>query len=216
MTEAEYLRLTRAGYDVTAAAYAEQFHHHLRNKPLDRAALAGFAGLVGRGVVADIGCGTGATTAMLHDFGLDVLGIDLSPNMIAEARRLNPALEFRVGSMTALDLDDASVDAVCAWYSIIHVPDDSLPQAFSEFTRVLRPGGNALLAFQVGDQPRELAEAFGECISLTFHRRRPDAVATLIGAAGLTPYAQLVREPDDDGLESTPQAYLIGRKRSLN
>jgi predicted TPR repeat methyltransferase len=118
MTEAGFLRRTRDGYDVTAAAYADRFHDHLDDKPLDRAVLAGFAGLVGRGggkLVIDLGCGTGATTATLHDFGLDVLGIDLSPRMIDEAQRLNPALTFRVGTMTALDLDGASVDAVCAW-----------------------------------------------------------------------------------------------------
>ena len=55
-----------------------------------------FAGLAGTGVVVDIGCGTGATTAMLHDFGLDVIGIDLSPNMIAEARRLSTGLRFEL------------------------------------------------------------------------------------------------------------------------
>jgi SAM-dependent methyltransferase len=205
----DFLQCTRAGYDLTAAAYAERFHHHLRDKPLDRAMLSGFAGLVGTGVVVDIGCGTGATTAMLHDFGLDVVGIDLSPNMIAEARRLNPGLRFDVGSMTALDVEDASVEAVCAWYSIIHVPDDSLPQVFSEFARVLRPGGRLLLAFQVGEEPRELDQAFGERVGLTFYRRRPQRVAELLNQAGLKPYAQMVREPDDDGLESTPQAYLI-------
>lgn len=207
------MRHTRDGYDLTASAYAERFHNHLHDKPLDLAMLSGFAGLIGGGgVLTDIGCGTGATTAMFARFGLDVLGIDLSPNMIAEARRINPDLEFRVGSMTSLDLDDASVDAVCAWYSTIHLPDESLPQAFSEFERILRPGGQLLLAFQVGDQPRILTEAFGQDVALTFYRRRPAAVAEMLTAAGLKLYAQLVREADDDGLESTPQAYLIARK----
>jgi hypothetical protein len=116
--------------------------------------------------------------------------------------------------MTLLDLDDTSVDAVCAWYSIIHVPDESLPQVFSEFARVLRLGGWALLAFQVGGQPRTFNEMFGEQVALTFYRREPDAVTALLREAGLTLHARLVSGPDDDGLESTPQAYLIGRKRS--
>ena len=61
MIEAEYLRRTRAGYDVTAAAYAAQFHGHLNDKPLDLAMLSGFAGLVRRNgaeTLADVGCGT--------------------------------------------------------------------------------------------------------------------------------------------------------------
>jgi ubiquinone/menaquinone biosynthesis C-methylase UbiE len=214
VAEADYMRRTRDGYDLTAAAYAERFHHHLRDKPLDRAIIGGFAGLVGQTgnrPIADVGCGTGATTAMFGEFGVDAVGIDLSPNMIAEARRRNPGLAFHVGSMTDLPFDDNCFGGLCAWYSIIHVPDDALPQVFSEFRRVLRPGGPALLAFQVGDQPRYLDEAFGQRVELTFHRRRPDAVAALLEQAGLALYATLQRQPDDDGLESTPQAYLIAR-----
>jgi SAM-dependent methyltransferase len=213
VTELGFLECTREGYDLTAAVYAERFHDHLHDKPLDRGMLAGFAGLVGReGVVADVGCGTGATSRIFADFGLDVVGVDLSPNMIAEARRLNPDLSFHVGSMTRLDFDDGCFHGVCAWYSAIHIPDEPLPQVFSEFRRVLRPGGLALVAFQVGDRPRIFKEMFGEQVALTFYRRQPDVVAQLLDEAGLMPYAGLVREPNDDGFESTPHAYLIARR----
>jgi SAM-dependent methyltransferase len=168
VTESDFLQHTRDGYDRTAAMYAERFHGHLDGKPIDRAMLAGFAGLVQRhGVVADIGCGTGATSRMLADIGLDVVGIDLSPNMIAEARRLNPDLRFQVGSMTELDFDDGYFHGICAWYSVIHVPDKLLPRVFSDFRRVLRPGGWLLVAFQVGEQPREFKQVFGEDVSPT-------------------------------------------------
>jgi hypothetical protein len=52
---------------------------------------------------------------------------------------------------------------------------------------------------------------FGEQVALTFHRRQPDAVARLLEDSGFEPYSGLVRAADDDGLESTPQAYLIAR-----
>ncbi|MFV1364529.1 methyltransferase domain-containing protein [Mycolicibacterium elephantis] len=212
MTEPDFLQRTRHGYDLTAGPYAERFHEHLRDKPLDRAMLSGFAGLVDRGgVVADVGCGTGATTQMLSDHGVDVVGIDLSPNMIAEARRRNPDLPFQVGSMTDLGFDDGRLHGICAWYSVIHVPDELLPQVFAEFRRVLRPNGWLLLAFQVGEQPREFRELFGERVSLTFYRRQPDAVALLLEEAGFMPYAGLVREPNDDGFESTPHAFLMAQ-----
>jgi SAM-dependent methyltransferase len=213
VTALDFLQSTRDGYDLTAAMYAERFHGHLDDKPLDRAMLAGFAGLVERNsVIADVGCGTGATSRILADFGLDVLGIDLSPNMIAEARRLNPDLRFQVGSMTSINADDNHFHGICAWYSVIHIPDELLPQVFSEFRRVLRPDGWALVAFQVGDQPRTFKELFGEQVALTFYRRQPDVVAQLLEESGLEPYAGLVREPNDDGFESTPHAYLIARR----
>lgn len=214
MADPEFLRLTREGYDRTAGPYAVRFHGHLDDKPVDRAMLSAFAGLVTLGNntrVADIGCGTGATTAILSDLGVQPFGIDLSPAMIGEARRRNPGLDFTVGSMTELDLD-GSVGGICAWYSIIHIPDDHLESVFAECRRVLTPGGVLLLAFQVGNESRLLTKAFGQAVNLTFHRRAPEFIESLLALSGFQMYARLVREPDDDGLESTPQAYLIARK----
>ncbi|MGK2867606.1 MAG: class I SAM-dependent DNA methyltransferase [Mycobacterium sp.] len=219
MGETSFLDSTRDGYDRTAAGYAAAFHHHLDDKPLDLAMLTAFAAMAPANQrVLDIGCGTGATTSILGAHGVDVFGIDLSPNMIAQARALNPDVDFTVGSMTALDLPDRSVGGVCAWYSVIHIPDDELPAVFEEFHRVLVPGGVALLAFQIGEAPRHLTEAFGESVDLTFHRRRPETVSALLAEAGLPVHAQLVRAPDaggvgsTSGVESTPQGYLIARK----
>ena len=212
MDDSTFLDRTRDGYDRTAAGYVGAFQNHLDGRPLDHAMLKAFVDLVPtHHRVADIGCGTGVATAILRAHGADAFGIDLSPNMITEARRLNAGIEFTVGSMTELDLPDASVGGVCAWYSVIHIPDELLPTVFAEFHRVLIPGGVALLAFQIGDRPRHLTEAFGESVDLTFHRRRPAAVAELLAEAGLPVHAQLVRGPEG-GVESTPQGYLIARK----
>jgi ubiquinone/menaquinone biosynthesis C-methylase UbiE len=162
--------------------------------------------------VIDVGCGTGATTARLAGCGVDVSGVDLSPNMIAQARRLNPGLSFSVGSMANLALLDGSVGGVCAWYSIVHTPDAHLARVFGEFHRVLVPGGVVLLAFQVGDGPRVVTSAFGLDVHLTFYRRQPQWVSNQLVGAGFGVYAELLRQPDDDGFESTPHAYLIARK----
>lgn len=170
--------------------------------------LSAFAGLVptsGNTRVVDVGCGTGVTTAKLRGSGIDAFGIDLSPKMIGEARRLSPDIEFSVGSMTDLAVADQRVGGVCAWYSTIHVPDEHLPRVFDEFHRVLVPGGFALVAFQVGDEPLVLDE-------LTFIRRQPADVLDLLERAGLRPYAELVREPADGTHESTKQAFLISRR----
>ncbi|OBB81485.1 hypothetical protein A5760_16520 [Mycobacterium colombiense] len=166
----DFLTSTRDSYDRTAFAYSERFHHHLDSKPVDLAVVNAFAGLILKGQdrrVIDIGCGTGATTALLNTSGVEVSGVDLSPNMVAQARRLNPGLEFDVGSMTNLDIPDCSVGGVCAWYSIIHIPDTHLTGVFAEFNRVLTPGGLVLLAFQIGDEPRILSHAFGHDVHLT-------------------------------------------------
>jgi SAM-dependent methyltransferase len=217
VTEPDFLRTTRASYDAVAADYSEYFRDELAAKPLDRAMLAGFAELVraaGAGPVADIGCGTGRVTAHLNDLGLGVFGVDLSPQMVAVARRSHPGLRFDVGSMLALDLPDGALVGVMAWYSIVHTPQERLPEVFAEFCRVLAPGGLVLLAFQVGGEPLHLTEALGHAISLIFHRLQPDRVAKLLGQAGLVVRGQLLREPDEDGnfTERTQQAFVLARK----
>jgi SAM-dependent methyltransferase len=211
----DFLALTRDGYDRTAAAYADRFHHHLDDKPIDVAVVKAFAGLVMKSqnqTVIDVGCGTGVSTALLAQCGVDVAGVDLSPNMVAQAQGLNPGLRFSVGSMTNLQAAEGSVGGICAWYSVIHIPDEYLPGVFDEFARVLVPGGLVLLAFQVGDEPRVLTNAFGQDVHLTFIRRRPQWVWDQLAGAGFGVHTEVVRQPDIDSHESTPQAYLIARK----
>ncbi|NEA62399.1 class I SAM-dependent methyltransferase [Streptomyces sp. SID12488] len=200
-----------------AADYTERYADHLADLPLDRALLAAFAELVraqGPAPVADIGSGPGDVTARLHALGVPVFGVDLSPRMVALARRAHPGLRFHVGSMTSLDLPDETLGGVLALYSIIHVPDAALPTVFAEFRRVLAPGGHVLLGFQTGsdDGPLHLAERFGHEMSLDYWFRTPDRVAGLLAKAGLTLHAQTVREPYEG--EIRQRAYLLARKPS--
>ncbi|GAA5160742.1 class I SAM-dependent methyltransferase [Pseudonocardia eucalypti] len=218
-TELDFLTATRDSYDAVAGDYVAFAADELGQMPLERGMLAAFAELVGEaGPVADIGCGTGRVTGHLRSLGLDVFGVDLSPGMLAEARRAHPEARFQEGSMLALDIPDGSLAGLLAWYSTIHLPDEELPKAFAEFARVLAPGGWALLAFQIGDEPLRLTEALGHAVVLDFHRRRPEAVAKLLGAAGLPVHGRLVREPKlvrlggEERMERTPSAYLLATR----
>ncbi|MET7369020.1 class I SAM-dependent methyltransferase [Streptomyces sp. NPDC005566] len=217
MTEPAFVQTTRASYDAFADDYAAHFQDELADKPIDRGVLAGFAELViagGGGPVADVGCGTGRVTEHLHALGVDAFGIDLSPGMLAVARRFYPGLRFEEGSMLGLDLPDGGLGGLLAWYSTIHVPDEQLPQAFAEFHRVLAPGGHLLLGFQVGEEVVRRTDAWGRDIQLDFIRREPERMAGLLTRAGLTMKARTVREIDEesDFPEPTPQAFLLARK----
>ena len=213
MGDPSWLHETRRSYDAVAADYADLLRDELATKPLDRAMLAAFAEEVrarGGGPVADLGCGPGRITAHLAALGLDVHGVDLSAAMVDVARRTYPGLRFDEGSMTDLDLDDGALAGIVAWYSVIHTPTNRLPEVFTEFARVLRPGGELLLAFQVGSEQVRLEQAYGHPVSLVVHRRSPDEVAGLLRDAALDVHARLVREPE--GSEKCPQAYLLARR----
>lgn len=207
----DWLGDTRTSYDADADGYAEEVRGLLDGNPYLRASLALFAELVGGaggGLVADVGCGPGYVTHHLHQLGVDVVGIDLSPEMIAIARRDYPDLRFEVGTMTDLDLADDSLTGVLAFWSVIHVPDHALPTVFGQFRRVLRPGCPLLVGFHVGDETRHTSVGYsGRSIDVDTHRRQPDRVARLLREAGFTIEAQLVMRPD----EVVPGAIIIAR-----
>jgi SAM-dependent methyltransferase len=209
----DWLADTRTSYDLDATGYAEKVSGLLEGSPYLRASLAVFAELVrnaGAGPVADVGCGPGYVTRHLNDLGVDAFGIDLSPEMIAIARRDHPDLRFEVGTMTDLDLADSSVTGVVAFWSVIHVPDDSVPGVFGQFRRVLRQGGSLLVGFHVGDEKRHTSEGYsGRSISVDSHRRRPDQVARWLREAEFTIEAELVLRPD----EETPGAIIFARSQ---
>ncbi|MEY9846246.1 SAM-dependent methyltransferase [Streptacidiphilus sp. BW17] len=194
-----YLDSTRASYDTVAADYAELLADELAPKPLDRAMLGVFAEVVGpKARAVELGCGPGRVTAHLRGLGLEgIFGIDLSPGMIEVARQRHPGIRFEVGSMTELDLPDASLDGAVAWYSTVHTPPELLPTVFAEIHRVLAPGGRLLLAFKVGDRHRRLSQGYGHAVDLDVYWLPLDQVAALLTDAGFTLDARLVRAPDE-------------------
>jgi SAM-dependent methyltransferase len=110
---------TRASYDAVADSYADITRDLLDDTPEERAVLALFADMVGAqggGAVADVGCGAGRITAHLRQLGVDAFGIDLSPGMIEVARRDHPGVRFDLGSMTDLDLADASIAGLVSFH----------------------------------------------------------------------------------------------------
>jgi SAM-dependent methyltransferase len=209
----EAIEATQASYDRIAEEYAARFFGELAHKPLDRALLDAFADEVRElGTVADIGCGPGQIGRYLHDRGLAVIGIDLSPQMVALARRLSPQMQFRQGSMLALDLDDGSLGGIVAFYSIIHIPPEHLSQALREFHRVLAPGGLALLSFHVGLECVHSQEMLGKPVTLDFQFYEPETLARELGGAGFIVQARLVRQPYVPQEHPSVRGYLLARK----
>jgi len=206
-----WLSDTRSSYDTDASGYAEKVRGLLDENPYLRASLALFADLVrdaGGGPVADIGCGPGYVSGHLHEAGIDVFGIDLSPEMVAIARRDYPDVSFEVGTMTDLQLADDSVAGIIAFWSVIHVPDDAIPGVFEQFRRVLRPEAPLLVGFHVGDETRHRTEGYtGLPINVNSHRRRPSKVAGWLREAQFSIEAELVMRPDED----VPGAILVAR-----
>lgn len=213
MQQTRVMHEIAASYDAMADLYVERFGDVELQHPLDRATLAGFAGLVRRDSgtarprVADLGCGPGHWTAALAEHDLDVVGIDASSGLLAHARRRHPHLAFFQGDLARLDLGDADLDGAVAWFSLIHTPPEALHTQLDEITRVLRPGGLLLVGFQAST---ELApEAFEHRVTRAWSWP-VDAMAERLAVAGLVEVARGVRQAE--GGERMPGGHLVARR----
>ncbi|MFN8168001.1 MAG: methyltransferase domain-containing protein [Candidatus Nanopelagicales bacterium] len=136
-----------AGWDAEAQVFDDEAHHAL-DEPGMRAAWvevlrAALPEPPAR--VADLGCGTGSLAVLLAEQGYDVIGLDVSPQMLVRAR----AKAERAGVGVAFDLGDAAdphlpaVDVVLTRHVAWAVPD--LASAVAHWVAALRPGGRLVL-----------------------------------------------------------------------
>ena len=203
---------TRESYDELAATYTERIFTELAGKPLDRHLLNRLAEDVrGHGLVADLGCGPGHVARYLHDQGVRMLGIDLSPRMIDSARQRSPDIEFRVGDMRALDLPDGALAGIVAFYSLIHIGEPEMGATVRELRRVLAPGGLLLVAFHIGEETVHRDELWGHPVSLDFRFLMPSPIVARLIEAGFVVLERVEREPYPEVEHPSRRCYLLAR-----
>jgi SAM-dependent methyltransferase len=217
VTAPDHVSTARAVYDATAEAYAKLVGTELTpvfEGPIDRAMLSAFVEYLTTstaGPVADVGCGPGRVAAFLAANGVEVIGVDVSPTMLAVAREAHPAIRFYEGRLTAVPVSDHSLAGAVCWYSIIHTPPHQLDKVFAELKRALTHEGYLLVAFQAGDGDRvHRADAYGTGLPLTNYQHSADDVGRQMDAVGLRVLARAEREPDLRH-ETTRQAFLVAR-----
>ncbi|MEP7091918.1 MAG: DUF480 domain-containing protein, partial [Nocardioidaceae bacterium] len=203
----------RSSYAVVATAYADELVDKLRGLPfetwlLDRVV----AHAAGRAVV-EVGCGPGHVTAYLADGGADATGIDLSPEMVAEARRRFPDGSYEVGDLRRLSRPATSSGwaAVLGWYSLVHLASSELPGAVAALVRPLSPGGWLVLGMHAGAEVRHVEEWFGHEVDLDFVLHEPASVVQVVSTA-LVDVEWYLRGPRTERDETTQRLYVVGRK----
>jgi SAM-dependent methyltransferase len=161
--------------------------------------------------VVDLGSGAGIDALIAaRKVGPEgaVIGIDMTPEMLAAARKNAEAagaeqVDFREGRLENLPVDDGSVDAVTSNCVINLVPDKS--QVFNEISRILRPGGrlvisDILLDGELPDAIRDNVLAYVGCVA---GAERRDSYFKMLRDAGLGD-VEVIK--DVDFLETTEKA----------
>jgi SAM-dependent methyltransferase len=91
-------------------------------------------------LVLEAGCGAGRWMKHLNQNGYRSVGVDISPDIVALIKRLDPELDVRVGNVLSLNFATGTFDAVLSSYVFEHFKDGPL-RALREAHRVLKPGG---------------------------------------------------------------------------
>lgn len=131
--------VVRAGYD----AIGERYHEWSHSTPTRLRMVDLVLGALQPGsVVVDLGCGPGdPATRLLREAGHHVLGVDLSGEQLAIARRLAPGATLVQADVTEFALASESVDAVVSFYATGHLPAAAHGPLFAAVAGWLRPGG---------------------------------------------------------------------------
>ncbi|HEX9106277.1 MAG TPA: class I SAM-dependent methyltransferase, partial [Longimicrobiales bacterium] len=94
----------------------------------------------------DFGCGTGRSTRFLRDLGFRVTGIDISADMVRQAREIDPAGDYRVVQGDDFGgVETGSVDAILAAFTFDNVPPARKPPLLRGLRALLRPHGRLLV-----------------------------------------------------------------------
>ena len=116
---------------------------------------ADFVQRFARASVLDAGCGTGRVGRELARRGIDVVGVDIDPEMLATARRKAPGVDWRVADLATVDLARSFDAIVLAGNVMIFLAPGSEGSVVANLARHLRPGGVLIAGFQL--QPGRLS-----------------------------------------------------------
>ncbi len=204
-----------AAYDQVARTYADKYQDEILLKPKVGEFLADFAAAVpADGIIADVGCGPGQVARYVHHhLGRRTAGIDLSPEMVRIAAELNPAIPFRAADV--LQMTETEVyDALIGLYFIVNFPAAALDGLFSKLHQLLKPGGQLLLSFHMGeDQVRRVEDFLNSGKSLDFYFFRVETVREKLLRNGFTVQDVRLRDPYVGVEYESQRAYAFAGKQ---
>jgi ubiquinone/menaquinone biosynthesis C-methylase UbiE len=200
-------------YDTVALEYAKEFTGEHEKKPKDQEMLRRFAREIGdRHPVWDLGCGPGQTAQYLNDLGVEISGLDLSEQILEQARTIHPEIHFQKGNILELEFDDDSVAGVVAFYAIVHFTKEQVASAFREVFRVLRPGGLFLFTYHIGEETIHLDEFLGKTIDIDFMFFTSDFIFRCLKDRGFETIEIFEREPYPEVEYESRRAYVFAVK----
>ena len=110
--------------------------------------------------VLDAGCGAGLPISQMLSEKFEVTGVDFSEAQIELAKKNVPDATFICQDITKLDFPDNTFDGICSYYAIIHIPREEHQLLLTNFHRMLKPDGLALLCLGAENVADDIDENF--------------------------------------------------------
>ncbi|MBS0028306.1 class I SAM-dependent methyltransferase [Chitinophaga sp. 22321] len=202
-------------YNQVASDYAIERWDELTRKQVDRLLLKEFAAInKDKGLCADFGCGPGQTTKYLYDNGLkNIVGVDLSPEMVNVAKKLSPQINFETGDLLNIAYPSEHLGSVLAFYAIVHFTLDQVGKCFAEINRVLKTNGEFLFSFHVGEEIVHFDKAHDKEIDVDLFFFKTDDIIALLQKTGFKIIDAIERRPHEDMEYATRRAYIWAVKK---
>jgi ubiquinone/menaquinone biosynthesis C-methylase UbiE len=172
------IEIVRLGYDRIAKRYLVE-----REKTDNWNEIEAFCSkLPSNAKILDVGCGTGIPIARyLIDRGFEIVGIDLSNEMVSIAQRKVPSGIFLQMNMTDMEFPSESFDGLISCYAVFHVPRNKHAAIFQSFYKILKPDGY-MLASVGASEWEEVEEYYG--VDMFWSHFDPTTTQSLITEAG--------------------------------
>lgn len=200
-------------YDKTAENYAKKFINELDDKRLDQILLKAFGEQnKKKRKLIDFGCGPGQTTKFLFDNGFqNILGTDISTEMVKVASQRNPNIKFEQADLLQLKYADNSFGSAIAFYAVVHFDYEQIKKALSEVKRVLSSNGEFLFSFHIGNEIVSLDKFLDKDVNIKFQFFEVDKVKSIIEEVGLDILDIIKRQPYQTE-HQTERAYVWTKK----
>lgn len=138
------------------------------------------------GLVLDVGCGAGRVSHLLHEHGYDVVGIDHSESLVAQARSISPGLDFFVADVRATPFESNSFGyVVFSYFGLDYIlPETERLATLNEIHRLLEPGGRLVFSTHNSWHPllplsiRNLAFALKDVYDLYVRKKNRRRIGT--------------------------------------
>ena len=155
--------ITKSSYDAVAEKYARIYGADIYYQD----ELDGFLRhLDAESKILDVACGSGHVAHYLAKKGFDVVGIDISSNLIDIAKKNNGLARFELMDMREMTFMNSSFDAVLSLFGLVHLTQQEIPAVLKRFNNLLKPQGYLLVGVAEGvgegfvDEHLELSQRY--------------------------------------------------------